>query len=182
MSLPSLISTSEIAPVAARIPMEMRAPSNAGPAAVEAQSIRSRLPTTSSPLVPRSISATNFSVSWSLVASTPARMSLPTKPPRHGRKWTRGFPGRFHPRSPESETCSSGEGVSNGYWESGSTLIPQNRWCMTVLPTITTLARFLSPVPARTQEFGDQLADLVANQALQNIADPAPQRRIRFGS
>ena len=46
-----------MAPVAARMPHEMRAPSKAGPAAVEAQQIRSRLPTTISPFVPRSISA-----------------------------------------------------------------------------------------------------------------------------
>ena len=39
------------------MPIEMRAPSNAGPAAVDAHNIRSRLPTTISPFVPKSISA-----------------------------------------------------------------------------------------------------------------------------
>ena len=103
-----------MAPVAARMPMEMRAPSNAGPAAVEAHNIRSRLPTTISPFVPKSISAASRSLSCSLVASSPARMSLPTKPPRQGRKRTAGLPGKLQPSSAASNTCNPGDTGSKG--------------------------------------------------------------------
>ncbi len=47
----------------ARMPMRMAPASNAGPAAVEAQTMPSRLPMAISPLVPRSTSAEKF-VAW----------------------------------------------------------------------------------------------------------------------
>ena len=101
------------------MPMEMRPPSKAGPAAVEAQSRRSRLPMTISPLVPRSIRAARDSLSCSRVARMPARMSLPTNPPRQGRKRTgvcRAGPSRDRP----AENLHAGRSGSKGKCASGS--------------------------------------------------------------
>jgi hypothetical protein len=126
----------------------MRAPSKAGPAAVEAQSSRSRLPTTISPLVPRSTSAVSVGSSCIRVANTPVSKSLPTKPPKPGRKRTlvsgamAGKPdapgGTRHPSSFAVKTCTSFVAGSNGCAESGVMSKPQNKWCITVLPTSTT--------------------------------------------
>ena len=83
---PSESDTREMAPVAARIPIRIELASKAGPAAVEAQRIPWLLPIAISPLVPRSTNAISLSATGIPTAIIPARMSDPTKPPRHRRK------------------------------------------------------------------------------------------------
>ena len=67
-------------------PCRSARPRTPGPAAVEAQRIRSRLPTAISPLVPRSSRAPGSLASARPVATRPASRSLPTKPPTQGKK------------------------------------------------------------------------------------------------
>ena len=73
-----------MAPAVARIPQEILAPSNAGPAAVEAAHILPWWASTISPLVPMSTISTGPSSAGRFVARMPATVSPPTNPPITG--------------------------------------------------------------------------------------------------
>ena len=72
------ILTDSTAPSVARMPQEMSPPSKAGPAEQAQDIMKSRLPKTSSPLVPRSMNRLSASLSQMPEASVPAVMSPPT--------------------------------------------------------------------------------------------------------
>ncbi len=77
-------TTFSMAPGPPRMPREMRAPSKAGPAAVEAAESRPSALRTISPLVPMSTNSAGPAASASPVASSPATVSPPTNPPITG--------------------------------------------------------------------------------------------------
>ena len=70
--------TDSTAPSVARMPQEMSPPSKAGPAEQAQDIIKSRLPNTSSPFVPRSMNRENSSLSQMRLAKAPAVISPPT--------------------------------------------------------------------------------------------------------
>ena len=70
--------TASTAPSVARIPQEMSPPSKAGPAEQAQDIMKSRLPNTISPLVPRSMNRENSSLSQMRLVSVPAVISPPT--------------------------------------------------------------------------------------------------------
>ncbi len=78
------IRTRSIAPGAARCPLEIWAPSKAGPVGDEAASNRSALPSTISALVPTSTSSVSASPWCGPSASTIAAASAPTCPAMQG--------------------------------------------------------------------------------------------------
>ena len=67
-----------IAPSVARMPQEMSPPSKAGPAEQAHETMKSRLPKTISPFVPRSMNRDSSSRSQSMLANVPAVISPPT--------------------------------------------------------------------------------------------------------
>ena len=67
-----------IAPSVARIPQLISPPSKAGPAEHAQLIIKSELPNTSSPLVPRSINKENSGLFQIMLTKVPAVMSPPT--------------------------------------------------------------------------------------------------------
>ena len=72
------IRTLSIAPLVARMPQEMDPPSKAGPAEAEQATRKSRLPKTTSPLVPMSSSSAISSLWCMPEARIPAVISPPT--------------------------------------------------------------------------------------------------------
>ena len=91
--------------MAARMPMEIRAPSKAGPAAVEAHSKRSRLPITISPFVPKSTNP--FSSSRSTEDSWPEcrpEYRCPRIPPGKAENGPARELASFHPKSAARNT------------------------------------------------------------------------------
>ena len=126
--------TFSIAPAAARMPQEIRAPSNAGPAAVDAAQILPSRASTISPFVPMSTIMTGPSRSARSVASSPATVSPPTNPPMTGKTYAL-------PRGWIATPTSSAGSISPRPWAAtkgtrpscvGS--MPLSRCCIVVLP------------------------------------------------
>ena len=82
LSVGSMVSlsmtTASTAPSVASMPQEMSPPSKAGPAEQAQDIMKSRLPKTSSPFVPRSMNSENSSLSQIRLVSAPAVISPPT--------------------------------------------------------------------------------------------------------
>ena len=78
------IFTDSTAPSVARMPQEISPPSNAGPAEQAQDIMKSRLPKTNSPFVPRSMKSENSSLSQIRLVNAPAVISPPTYEPMFG--------------------------------------------------------------------------------------------------
>ena len=81
--------TRSIAPGAARWPLEICAPSNAGPVGEDAASSRSREPSTISAFVPTSTRSVTSSARYGVSARIAPAASAPTCPAMHGSTYTR---------------------------------------------------------------------------------------------
>ncbi len=88
-----------MAPMAARMPWRIWAPSSAGPAGAEHAHSRSREPSRTSPLVPMSTAMRRAGDSSMRVASATATASAPTKPATIGSRHTRASGGSLRKRS-----------------------------------------------------------------------------------
>ncbi len=101
-------------------------------------------PTATSPFVPRSANAVTDGRRTRPQAINPARMSLPTNPPMLGRNVMGPSMSGDQPSSAARNARASRYGVRNGACARASTLHPQKRWCMAVLPQMRTSRTVLS--------------------------------------
>ena len=133
------ISTASTAPSVARMPQEISPPSNAGPAEHAHDIMKSRLPKTSSPLVPRSMNSENSSLFQIRLANVPAVISPPTYEPMLGamRISASGFATK--PRSLATMPRHWKKVGIYGSMRTGLASTPRSRWFIVVLDA--TLAR-----------------------------------------
>ena len=138
-SRPPCRLTRSIAPSAARMPQPMWPPSSAGPEGQEADRMRPSWISEISVLVPMSItSAVRTACHCGAVASSAATWSPPTKPPTLPARCTTAPPARCRPSSRALCSCGAQCAATNGARPSWRTGRPSSRWCIAVLPQITT--------------------------------------------
>ena len=132
------ISMRSIAPGAARWPLEICAPSKAGPVGDEQASTFSLLPSRISALVPTSTTKVNSS-DWSGASeSATAAASAPTWPAMQGKMKTRADRCiAVRSRSDAGNSSASEVANAKGACPSSTGSMPRSRWCITGLQTNT---------------------------------------------
>ena len=136
-SSPFRMSTCAIAPATLPVPQVMFAPSKAGPAAVEVQTMRPLPPIAISPLVPTSTNkafSVDFSTSQYII---PATISAPTNAPIAGRRITSQSSPETPNSSADDSSTNSVETGWNGNSPNASARSPNSRCSIVVLPAMT---------------------------------------------